>query len=80
MFPTLQLNNKGEAVRFLQQLLIYSGQLTSNDFDANFGTTTQQAVRRFQDNNGLQVDGIVGERTWDSLIFFIDNTCNNDPN
>ncbi|MDJ0772668.1 MAG: peptidoglycan-binding domain-containing protein [Mastigocoleus sp. MO_167.B18] len=75
MFPTLQINNQGEAVRFLQQLLIYSKNLNNSDFDAIFGPKTQQAVRNFQNNNGLTVDGVVGQRTWDGLILFISNTC-----
>lgn len=33
-----------------------------------FGTKTLAAVRRFQEVNGLQVDGIVGRQTWNRLF------------
>jgi peptidoglycan hydrolase-like protein with peptidoglycan-binding domain len=75
MFPTLSLNDKGEAVRFLQQLLLSSGFLTSEDFNAEFKASTQQAVRTFQDENNLRVDGIVGAQTWDALILQVDAHC-----
>lgn len=36
--------------------------------DGLFGTSTELAVKAFQTNNKLQVDGIVGKVTWDALI------------
>jgi peptidoglycan hydrolase-like protein with peptidoglycan-binding domain len=33
-----------------------------------FGPKTNDAVREFQRNNGLQVDGIVGKNTWKALL------------
>jgi murein L,D-transpeptidase YcbB/YkuD len=33
-----------------------------------FGPKTDQAVREFQRDNGLQVDGIVGKNTWTALL------------
>lgn len=35
--------------------------------DGIWGNNTEQAVRRFQANNKLVVDGIVGEKTWGAL-------------
>lgn len=35
--------------------------------DGDFGRATEKAVRAFQGNNGLQVDGICGARTWAAL-------------
>ncbi len=32
-----------------------------------YDATTQTAVRRFQAQHGLRVDGVVGRRTWDAL-------------
>lgn len=58
----LQPSDQGEAVLDLQQRLsdlgYYSGPVTGY-----FDTTTQQAVSRFQQENGLAPDGIVGTAT-----------------
>lgn len=36
--------------------------------DGNYGSGTTRAVRAFQTNRGLTVDGAVGKTTWDSLM------------
>ena len=36
--------------------------------DGIFGTLTCEAVKQFQKENGLQVDGIVGDKTWHLLF------------
>ena len=36
--------------------------------DGIFGTLTCEAVKQFQKENGLQVDGIVGDKTWNLLF------------
>lgn len=36
--------------------------------DGIFGGGTESAVKRFQRDNGLKVDGIVGEKTWNVLF------------
>jgi hypothetical protein len=36
--------------------------------DGHFGEKTEAAVKAFQEQNGLPVDGIVGPATWDLLI------------
>lgn len=40
----------------------------SLEVDGKFGTKTQNAVKSYQKNNGLSVDGIVGNNTWASLL------------
>jgi peptidoglycan hydrolase-like protein with peptidoglycan-binding domain len=62
----LQPADQGEAVLDLQQRLselgYYSGPVTGY-----FDTTTQEAVSRFQQENGLTPDGIVGAATGSAL-------------
>jgi len=66
---------KGEAVENLQRFLMAAGEkLPRYGADADFGSETYVAVRNFQkyhkDEKGkrLAVDGIVGKKTWASLM------------
>jgi len=65
-YPTLRLGSRGTYVRFLQQLL-ESNLYPVGTIDGIFGSRTDTAVRAFQQNNSLTVDGIVGRNTWNSL-------------
>lgn len=65
--PFLQSGDSGEAVRFLQQLLINYGYLSSASFDSKFNPATKKAVEYFQGGYGLMVDGKVGAKTWRAL-------------
>ena len=65
MRPTLQAGASGEDVRFLQFGL---EQLGFGPFDAVFGPLTESAVRDFQTERGLSIDGIVGRETWEALL------------
>jgi peptidoglycan hydrolase-like protein with peptidoglycan-binding domain len=38
------------------------------DVDGIFGPKTEAAVRAFQSNENLTVDGIVGKQTWTALL------------
>lgn len=58
----LRRGSFGAAVGDLQSRLVQSGFCLTLDDD--FGPATELAVRRFQAENGLEQDGIVGERTW----------------
>ncbi len=65
--PTLRLGDTGEDVRdlqfYLKELMYFDGTI-----DNQFGNLTNNAVRAFQSNNKLLVDGIVGRNTWSALI------------
>ena len=65
-YPTLRQGNSGVYVTFLQQLL-ESNLIPVGEIDGIFGSRTLSAVRTFQENNGLSVDGIVGPNTWNAL-------------
>lgn len=62
----LQTGNQGSQVMELQQKLtasgFYKGQITGF-----YGPTTQEAVRKFQQAQGLPVDGIAGPNTLSAL-------------
>jgi peptidoglycan hydrolase-like protein with peptidoglycan-binding domain len=58
--PTVRRGDRGVAVANAQRLLRVTA-------DGIFGPRTEQAVRTFQQANGLKVDGIVGPRTWAAL-------------
>jgi hypothetical protein len=60
--PMLVLGDEGEWVTYLQQLLEQAGYL--NGADGVFGSTTEDAVRAYQEAAGLTADGVVGEQTW----------------
>jgi hypothetical protein len=61
---TLRKGDKGQAVMELQTLLMKLGyDLGSYGVDGDFGKDTEAAVRRFQRDHGLTVDGVVGPQT-----------------
>ena len=67
--PTLRKGNKNQHVKQAQQLLIERGyNLGICGADGDFGTATDAAVRKFQKDNGLMVDGVIGPKTWEKLL------------
>ena len=65
-YPTLSYGKKGVYVKFLQSKLTAKLYPTGN-IDGIFGNATLNAVKQFQSENGLTVDGIVGPNTWAAL-------------
>jgi len=61
--PVLKKGSTSEPVRQLQQALKDLG-YDPGAVDGQFGTKTESAVKAFQHDRGLTVDGIVGEITW----------------
>lgn len=55
--PTIKKGNKGDAVKIWQVIVKVS-------IDGDFGPNTDKATRAFQKTHGLEVDGIVGPKTW----------------
>lgn len=63
---TLRKGSKGAAVRWLQWELNHDMGLTLV-VDGIFGQNTLNAVQKYQKDHGLQIDGIVGRKTRESL-------------
>ena len=61
-------NLEGEDVLMLQQQLLTLGYSEIGIPDGVFGPLTDKAVRRYQEDHGLVVDGVVGPITW-GMIF-----------
>ena len=66
-YTTLKKGDTGNDVVLLQQALAQLGLLTSAA-DGIYGTGTMTAVRKFQQANGLDVDGIAGAKTQEVLF------------
>lgn len=64
---TIKIQNTGEDVRFLQELLGKQGFTVEQN--GTFDETTRQAVIAFQKKHQLDADGIVGYCSWEKLIF-----------
>lgn len=60
----LRKGARGESVRELQRALGFTGQAV----DGDFGPKTDKAVRKFQQDHGLTIDGKVGPKTWAILL------------
>lgn len=66
--PTLKKGSKGEDVKKLQKRLMELGySLPKYGADGDFGNETLEAVKAFQKDHGLTVDGVVGEKTWKAM-------------
>ncbi len=64
-FYTVKKGCKGGAVARLQTWLTDLGYMLAVDHD--FGPTTEAVVKVFQRDHGLEMDGVVGQKTWAAL-------------
>jgi peptidoglycan hydrolase-like protein with peptidoglycan-binding domain len=67
MPTTIRHGDTGDDVKRLQRVFARMKVLAADDVDGVFGPRTDDAVRDFQQSNGLVVDGVVGPITW-SLV------------
>ncbi|MEO7904986.1 MAG: peptidoglycan-binding protein [Candidatus Saccharimonadales bacterium] len=65
--PDLRQGHHGPCVVVLQNLLGAHGYKFYQERDI-FGPNTENAVRQFQQANGIGIDGVVGQETWETLI------------
>lgn len=66
-YAKLQLNDKGNNVKKLQNALIELGYLPEGSADGAYGYQTYNAVKAFQRANGLSADGVAGPATLTTL-------------
>lgn len=64
--PIIKRGDQGDVVRRAQRALRRVPDLAV-DVDGIFGPVTEEGVKRFQEGAGLDVDGVVGDRTWAEL-------------
>jgi hypothetical protein len=65
---TLKIGMSGTDVRYMQNILLkLNYDLGKWGADGEFGNKTSEAVKKFQGEHGLVVDGIVGIKTWTML-------------
>lgn len=64
---TIESGSKGNGVKWVQWYLYKLGYLSISDIDGDFGPTTMAAVKKFQKDNSIAVDGIVGPGTRTAL-------------
>ena len=67
--PVLRNGSSGEAVRELQVALQETGH-NPGPIDGVFGAQTEAAVKAFQEDRGIGVDGVVGLITWRNIDEF----------
>ena len=65
--PTIRLGDEGIFVSNLQTLLYTLGYLRSDNITGTFDYPTEHAVKTFQADKGLLIDGIVGPETWAAI-------------
>ena len=69
VYPTLRKGDKGADVANLQKLLMQAGYaLPKYGADGDFGNECLAAVKAFQKDKKLTVDGVVGAKTWKALL------------
>lgn len=67
-YNTLRNGSSGSDVKKMQQTLVDAGyDVGSSGVDGIYGSATEAAVRKYQQDNGLVVDGIAGDQTLGKL-------------
>ena len=67
--PELAIDSEGETVKALQILLIGNGYSCGKaGADGKFGSSTYNALKHYQEDNKLVVDGVCGINSWTSIL------------
>ena len=74
-YNKLSIGSSGEEVRKLQNALMSAGyDVGSSGADGKFGPSTSAAVKKYQKDMGLSVDGVAGKNTQGALYGNSGNT------
>ncbi|MCL2632561.1 MAG: N-acetylmuramoyl-L-alanine amidase, partial [Coriobacteriia bacterium] len=76
-YPSLRVGSKGENVKALQCLLNFQNGNSALLIDGDFGAITDRAVKAFQRQRGLVIDGVAGAITLSTLIASVRLGSNN---
>jgi peptidoglycan hydrolase-like protein with peptidoglycan-binding domain len=66
MPQTVQMGSQGDDVRHLQEALVAQGYYLGS-VDGHFGEKTAAALAYFQSTNGMHIDAVAGQQTYDYL-------------
>ena len=66
-FQAIEKGSKGSRVTIIQEWLNKLG-YDCGTADGSFGGKTEAAVKKFQEANGLDITGVVGEKTYNALL------------
>lgn len=69
-WPILRRGTRGPSVELAARLLAHRGRRAP--IEGAFTAELERAVRGFQEDVGLEVDGVVGPATWEALITWIE--------
>lgn len=62
-------NDSSKTIQIIKQKLVYWNELNSNNKSLIYDDETVRAVKKFQRNNGLSADGVIGKTTVEALNF-----------
>lgn len=69
-YNKLSIGSSGEEVRKLQNALMSAGyDVGSSGADGKFGPSTSAAVKKYQKDMGLSVDGVAGKNTQGGAVW-----------
>ncbi len=66
---TIRMPTGEEIQTALKHAGFYQGKI-----DGQIATQTKEAIKKFQEANGLNPDGVVGSRTWELLIKYLQSS------
>ena len=67
-FQAIEKGSKGSRVIIIQEWLNKLG-YDCGTADGSFGGKTEAAVKKFQEANNLDITGVVGEKTYNALLY-----------
>lgn len=67
-YPLVRYGDRGHIVKIAQTFLILCGKAFQYGADGIYGDATLAAVKEWQRENNLVVDGVIGDKTWSSML------------